>query len=382
MSPLKVSLALTSLLALSVLAADPAPGASPQAVPAAAAPVQSTQAQSPQANLATATVALHTIPREYRLDGLVEAVNQSTVSAQTQGQVQEILYDVDDYVEKGTVILRLKDTEHRARVAQAQADLKSAAAQLKQTHDDYVRYKGLFDKKSVSQSAMDKATADLASAQAAMDAAQARLEQAQEQLKYTEVRAPYAGIMTERKVAVGEMASPGKPLVSGISLDTLRIRIEVPQSLITEVRHGTLARVYLADGTVIESKAITVFPYADPDSNTFKVRVDLPTLGNKKNSPLFPGMFVKTGFVVGERTELTVPKSAVVHRSEVTGVYVVGEGERVQFRQVRLGRVMEDGAVVLAGLSEGERVALDPIAAGVVLKAQAAARQAAGGHHG
>lgn len=376
MKPLKASIVLTTLLALPALAADPVPGAEPHAVPAAA------PAQSPQASLATATVALRTIPREYRLDGLVEAVNQSTVSAQTQGQVQEILYDVDDYVEKGSVILRLKDTEHRARVAQAQADLKSATAQLKQTQDEYARFKGLFDKKSVSQSAMDKATADLASAQAALEAARARLEQAQEQLKYTEIRAPYAGIMTERKVAVGEMASPGKPLVSGISLDTLRIRIDVPQSLIAEVRHGTLARVYLADGTVIESKAITVFPYADPDSNTFKVRVDLPTLGNKKSSPLFPGMFVKTGFVVGERTELTVPKTAVVHRSEVTGVYVVGEGERVQFRQVRLGRVLEDGVVVLAGLSEGERVALDPIAAGVVLKAQTVDRQASGGHHG
>lgn len=361
MRPSKPIALLIALVAVNVLAADLA------------------RPQSPP-SLATATAELRTIPREYRLDGLVEAVNQSTVSAQTQGQVQAILYDVDDYVEKGAVILRLKDTEYRARVAQAQADLMSAAAQVKQTREEYARYKGLFDKKSVSQSAMDKATADQASAQAALDAAQARLEQAEEQLKYTEVRAPYAGILTERKVAVGEMATPGKPLVSGISLDTLRIRVEVPQSLIAAVRRGTLARVHLQDGTLIESKAITVFPYADPDSNTFKVRVDLPSLGNKKDSPLFPGMFVKIGFVVGTNTDLTVPIAAVVHRSEVTGVYVVGPDDRVEFRQVRVGRTLDDAVVVLAGLAEGERVALDPIAAGAVLKAQAAVR--AGDHHG
>jgi len=81
-------------------------------------------------------------------------------------------------------------------------------------------------------------------------------------------------------------------------------------------------------------------------------------------------MFIKTGFVVGEKSELTVPKAAVVYRSEVTGVYVVTDGGHVHFRQVRLGRALDSAYVVLAGLNEGERVALDPIAAGVLLKSQ------------
>jgi len=96
--------------------------------------------------------------------------------------------------------------------------------------------------------------------------------------------------------------------------------------------------------------------------------VDLPE-GTKA---VFPGMFVKTGFVTGEKRELVVPKAAVVYRSEVTGIYVLNGDDRVHFRQVRLGRDLGDALTVLAGLTEGERVALDPIAAGVVLKAQAA----------
>ena len=371
---LKPSAALTALLTFHALAADPAPAADPSSSPPAA-PVQS------PTNLVTALVESRTVPREYRLDGIVEAVNRSTVSAQTQGQVQEILFDVDDYVEKGAVVVRLKDTEPRARVAQAAADLKSATAQVKQARDEYARFKGLFDKKNVSDSAMDKATADLASTQAALDAAGARLEQAQEQLKYTEIRAPYSGILTERKVSVGEMASPGQPLVSGISLDNLRVAVDVPQSLIGAVRSGARAQVYLPDGTPIESKAVTVFPYADPGSNTFKVRVDLPAIAAPGARPLFPGMFVKIGFVVGAKTELAVPKACVVHRSEVNGVYVVDEHDQVHFRQVRLGPALEDAVVLLSGLTAGEKVALDPIAAGVLLKAQAAGRPVAGGRH-
>lgn len=316
-----------------------------------------------------------TVPREYQLDGVVEAVNRTTVSAQTQGQVQEILYDVDDYVEKDAVVARIKDTEHRARVAQAAADMKSATAQLEQAREEHERVKGLYEKRNVSDSAMDKAKADLASAQADLEAATARLEQAQEQLEYTQIRAPYSGIVTHRHVQVGEIASPGQPVMSGISLEELRVIVDVPQSVIPAVRAGGTARVYLPDGTSIETRKITIFPYADMDSNTFKVRLDLPVA----TRALFPGMYVKTGFVVGERSELTVPKAAVVHRSEVTGVYVVSEADHVHFRQVRLGRALDDAFVVLAGLAEGERVALDPIAAGVALKVQAAERHVAEG---
>jgi hypothetical protein len=111
---------------------------------------------------------------------------------------------------------------------------------------------------------------------------------------------------------------------------------------------------------------MTVFPFADQGSNTFKVRLNLPA--NLAN--LYPGMFVKAGFLTGEKRELAIPKAAVVQRSEVTGTYVIKEG-KVSFRQIRVGRDLGDSLVVLSGLTEGEQVALDPISAGATLKAQA-----------
>lgn len=132
-------------------------------------------AQEP-VQLETAAVSYRTVPREYRLDGVVEAVNQTTVSAQTQGRVESIFfYDVNDYVEKRAALVRLKDTEQRARVTQAAAELKSATAQLQQTKDEFARVNGLFGKKLSSASAMDDATAKLKGAQARFESAQAGL---------------------------------------------------------------------------------------------------------------------------------------------------------------------------------------------------------------
>ncbi|WP_369161464.1 efflux RND transporter periplasmic adaptor subunit [Candidatus Thiodiazotropha sp. LNASS1] len=321
------------------------------------------------AELDTVTVAKREAVREFWLDGVVEAINQTTLSAQTRGQVEEILFDVDDYVEKGQVVVQLKDTEQKAGLDQARADLKEAAARLQESRDDFKRTKDLFGRKLASQSQLDKSTAALKSAKARREAADARLSQAKEQFEYTRVKAPYSGIVTHRHVEVGEIASPGQKLMSGISLDQLRVSVELPQSLIPVIRAQGKARVLLPNGEAIQGEGLTIFPFADQSSSTFRVRVDLPQ-GLKD---LFPGMFVKTAFVTGVKKELVVPREAVVYRSEVTAVYVVGQDQRIRFRLIRAAEHAVDGMLsIIAGLSEGEAVATDPVAAATLLKQQLA----------
>jgi RND family efflux transporter MFP subunit len=322
-----------------------------------------------QAELQTAEATLREIPREFRLDGVVEAINKTTVSAQTQGQVEKIFFDVDDYVEQGTVLLQLKDTQQKASLNQAKADLKAAVARSEEAKDEFKRVSEMFDKKLVSQSKMDRSSAALKSSIAAQEAANAGLVQAREQYAYTQVRAPYSGIVTERHVEVGEVASQGTPLMSGISLEHLRVIVAVPQSLIATVREIGKARVMVPGSGTVEAEKLTIFPFADPASNTFKVRVELP----QGITNLFPGMFVKAAFETGSKRELVVPAEAIALRSEVTAVYILDETGRVAFRHVRLGHRSEDGMQsVIAGLSDGERVALDPVAAGTLLKQQRA----------
>ncbi len=317
--------------------------------------------------LKTAVIQLQERPRQHLLDGVIEAVNQGTISAQTQGQVEEILFDVDNFVEAGAVIIRLKDREQKAQVSRAEAALKEASARLEEARKEQQRIKGIFEKKLVSRAAMDKADAALKAAVARLEAAQAGLEQAREQLEYTRVRAPYAGIVTERHVEVGEIARPGQKLISGISLENLRVNVDVPQSQIQAIRTHNQASVRTPDGDWISAEKVTIFPFAQPGSNTFKVRLQLP--GGIQH--LFPGMYVKTAFVVGMQKELMVPQQAVVFRSEVTGVYVVNADGKISLRHIRTGSRSRDGMLqVLAGLDAGEQVALDPIAAGVLLKQQ------------
>jgi RND family efflux transporter MFP subunit len=321
-----------------------------------------------------ATVPFETAPAERRitvheqvLDGRVEAVHQATVSAQTSGRIVELMYDVDDFVEEGAVIARLRDTEQRARLNQAGAALREAEARFAEAQTEYERIGGIFERQLVSRAEMDRATAARDSARARLEAARAAVAEAEEQLEYTRVRAPYAGIVTERFVEVGESVSPGQPLLAGISLEFLRVTTEVPQRYIGAVRELGRARVFHDGATPVAAEGLTFFPYADPSSNTFRVRVQLPP----RTEGLFPGMFVKVAFTVGERERLLVPEAAVAHRGEMTGVYVVGEDARVSLRQVRVGRAREDGTIeVLAGLEAGEQVALDPVQATLYVKEQ------------
>lgn len=316
----------------------------------------------------TTTAELHTLPREHILEGVTEAVNRSTVSAQTAGRVQEILFDVNEVVAQGATIIRLRDADQRANLASAKANAQEAQARFDEAQAEYRRVKGIFDRKLVAKAEMDAATASLEATKARLEAARAVVIGAREELDNTVIKAPYGGVVLERHVSIGESVQPGQPLMTGFSLDELRVVTGVPQRAIETVRQQGKARVIVDAKRSIAAERLTFFPYADPASNVFKVRVYLP-----KNTPgLYPGMFVKTAFAVGSTESLLVPNQAVVHRGEVSAVYVVAE-DRVSLRQVRIGqRVDDDQLEILAGLEAGEQIALEPIAAGIYLKEQQA----------
>lgn len=297
-------------------------------------------------------------PLERQLDGKIEAVNQGTVAAQTSGRVTEILYDVNDFVPAGAVIVRIRATEQRAGLLQAQASLREATARETEARQRYDRVVVMFENKLVAKAALDEAAANRDATQAQLAAARAALQSAQEGVSYTEIRAPYAGIVTRRNVQLGETVAPGTPLMSGLSLQFLRVTVDVPQSIVEQVRRIKKAAVYV-DGRRVEATRLTVFPEAAAASNTFRARLELP----ENATDLYPGMFVKVAFVVGEAQRLLVPASAVVDRGDVTAVYVIDPDGRTSLRQIRPGHRFDGKVEVLAGLAAKERIATDPIAA-------------------
>ena len=327
--------------------------------------------QAAEPGLQVIGVEQRTVPDVYTTDALIEAVQQATIAAETTGRIKAIYFDVDDVVEKGDVLLRFTDKEQRARLARAEAAQKETEARLKQAEAEHDRITEIFAKKLVASSAMDKAVADLKAAQHRLKAAEADVQQAQEQLKYTIIRAPYAGIVIKRHVNVGEQVSPGAALMTGFSLAKLRATASVPQAMVEAVRQRREVRIHLPEyssAAPVNSRDITIYPFADAANHRFTVRAELSAVP----AGFYPGMFVKAAFVVGERSLLVVPRSSVVHRSEVTAVYVVDEQGQVSFRAVRVGNTSGDTVEVLAGLAVGENVAQDPVAAGVLLKVQRA----------
>ena len=302
--------------------------------------------------------------RERVWDGRVEAVNQATVSAQTSGRIAELPFDVNDYVDAGSVLMRFTDTEQRAALARAEATLEEARARLAEASQEFERFSRMIENNSISKSQFDQSRANRDAAQARLTAAVSGVETATEQLEYTVVRAPYAGIVSKRHVELGELVSPGQPLISGLSLQQLRVNVDVPQSMFHAIRTIGQAHVYV-DGERIEAVSLTFFPVADEAGNTFRVRVNLPDGA----ATLYPGMFIKVGFVVGDTKRLLVPAEAVIRRSELSAVYVT-DGEKVSLRQVRLGRRYGESIEILAGLEDGEIVATDPVRAGIWMKEQ------------
>ncbi len=319
------------------------------------------------ASLLSIPVSYEQVERSRVFDGVVESKYQSTISSQTSGPVVEILVDVNDVVPEGDIVLRIDDTEQEAMFFAAKANLKKALVLQQEAEDEFKRIDNLSKKKLVSEAELDRVRSQLEAAQAQHEQMQAQWLRAKKQLEYTVVKAPYSGVVVARHVQIGELVQEGQPLLTGFSLVDLRVVTAIPHEMVSRVK--THRRVVVSGLGVkpveVTGDRITVFPYADRQTQSFKVRIELPS----KELNLYPGNFVKVAFVVGFESRLLVPESAVARRGEVRGVYVVApETEKLGFRYIVTGRSYGDKVEVLSGLSEGERIAPDPTAAAARFK--------------
>lgn len=331
-------------------------------------------AQAPLAKLETVTVAAGGAVTGRTWDGVVEAVRQADLSAQTSGRVTLVAADVNDRVSEGQVLIRLTAVEQQAGANTARAQLRAAEAGAVEAEATYSRYQALGSKQFVSRLQLDQARAARDAAVAGREAARAQLAQAGQQTEYTVVRAPFAGIVSARRAEPGESVAPGQMLMSLYAPGALRIEVQVPQSDADAIRAAEKARVLLADGRTVDAAGVTVFPAADPATHSVGVRVALPDL---ENAPQ-PGATAKVEFpIAGSGAPLRIPVGAVVQRGEVSAVYAIA-GNRISLRQVRLGQRVGDQVEVLSGLNGGETIAADPV---IALQALAAQRRAAGGRN-
>lgn len=304
-------------------------------------------------------------------DGVVEAVRQATLSAQTNGRVAEVLHDVNDRVAAGDVLVRLSAVEQQAGVDAARAQLRATEALAMEAEANYQRYLELAQHQHVSKAQLGQVHAARDSAVAARNAAHAQLASAGQQTAYTSIRAPYAGIVASRDVEPGESVGVGQLLMTVFSPDALRIEVSIPQSHAERARTNPVAKVTFDDGRAVDASEVTVFPAADPSTHAVKVRVHLPAIDPVPRL----GTTAKVAFpAIPGAAHPRIPVSALVRRGEVNAVYVLTDG-RLSLRQLRLGEQSGDSIAVIAGLKAGEIIAADPVAA---VQALVAARKGRG----
>jgi RND family efflux transporter MFP subunit len=315
------------------------------------------------ADLATYTVGARAAGAAYAATGTIEAVRQGTLGAQVSGRVTEVLVRNGDAVRAGQPLLRIEPGDALDTVSAASAAAAGAEARLTSARADYERAQQLRAKDYLSIAAMQRAEAALRSAEAEARATSAQASAARTRAGWHTVTAPYAGHVMELWVTPGDLATPGRPLLALYDPAALRVVAQVPESLAGRLQQAEPA-VMIPRSTARVAAPVTLtawraVPAIDPVTHSVEVRAELPA-----GTTLEPGQFVSLHLplqAVG--TEVRVPRSAVLRRSEVTGVYVVDDKGTARLRQVRLGPPVGDEVLVLSGLQGGEQVALDPVAA-------------------
>lgn len=313
------------------------------------------------------------VPDLFAAEALVEAEHQSTVAAQVAGRITAIHYRVGDRVPKGAVIMRIDPRVSQQELVGQKARVNETQVAVAALEKQYRRVKDLFDRHYASQAALDKAEAELNSAHAQWRSAEAAAGQASVSRSFTDVIAPYAGVMSALHVEVGETVAPGTPLATGFDPLWLRITARVPQSMLSAVRGGERAWVQVQQETTptlvwwpVQKRVI--LPSADPRTHDTEVRVYLSPSNlsasekMQQGMALMPGQFARVHFQTGTTRRLVVPRSAVFVRSELTAVYVRTKAGAAQLRQIRLGEGGDASMVeVLSGLMPGESVFLAPL---------------------
>jgi RND family efflux transporter MFP subunit len=298
------------------------------------------------------------------LDAVLQPVRQATVTAQVGGNVVALRVQPGDRVRRGQPLVRLDDREVRANTARSDAAVLQAEAELRNAQQVAERNRALKKDGFISQAAVDTADNQVNAAHAAVRQAQAARTQAAVAQGFAEVTAPFDAVVLATHVETGDLAMPGRALVTLYEPGRMRAVAQVSASRLPPAGAATEVRVVLADGQSFTPSARELLPTADPVSQTVEWRLTLPAAAAALRPGQTAQVQVRSAGVAPADKRLSLPASAVLRRGELTAVYVAGP-QGFALRAVRVGPEVGGVVDVLSGLRAGERVATDPVRAGL-----------------
>lgn len=284
--------------------------------------------------------------------GAVVAEQQVQVASRLMGYIRSIAVHEGDVVKKGQLLFTIDSSDIEGQVAQAQAGSAQAVAALNDAKLDYERFSNLYKEESIPKLQYDKIKLQYSIAQSQSRAANAALTTAASQLHYAQVRAPIDGVVTQKLSHEGDLAAPGSPVL--VLENTKKLLVQ------TTVGDVTYEKLKLGDAAVVEVAGVEkplqgiivrLVPAADITTHTHLIKLDLSGA-----TGLTSGSFARVKFNIGSKAGLSLPKSAIMQRAGITGVFVVDEQGIAHYRMVRTGFEAGDTVEIAAGLNSGERV--------------------------
>ncbi len=326
-------------------------------------------------------------PAEYERTGTVRARTTAVIASKVMGYVREVRVDTGSHVAAGQtlVVLDSRDLDAQKRAAVAARDearsalaetsevIGSAKAQLELAQATHRRINDLYQKTSASTQELDEVTARMRVAQAAYDAAmsrrrqvEAKIAQAEEGVRaaeiaasYSQIQAPFAGVVVDKSVQPGNLANPGATLMTIEREGAYRVEVPIEESKAPTMRAGQTARVNIEGaGREFTGRIAEIVPAVDPATRSVVVKIDVPG-----GMAVRSGMFAKVAFPAGSATQITVPEGAVSDRNGLYSVFVA-EGGRARSRMLTLGSSRDGMRAVLSGLAAGDAV-IYPVPSGL-----------------
>lgn len=316
---------------------------------------EQTEDTRPTVSVQVNTVSSENNPAFLTASGVVEAVNSTTLSTRMMGFVDKVHVNVGDKVSKGQLLISINNSDLSAKQAQASAGITEAQAAFDNAEKDYNRFKSLFEDNSATRKELDDMRANYNMAKARLDGAKAMGGEVSSQFAYSDLRAPFNGVVTSRMIEVGDMANPGVPLLSVEEPGNYEVVASIPESEISKVKSGTEVKVFVRSlQAEVKGKVTEVSTSARNTGGQYLVKVVM----DKTDSNILSGMYATVQFPVESSKDLSailIPTDALVHKGELTGIYTVSESNTAILRWLRLGREYGENVEVLSGLSADEK---------------------------
>ena len=288
-------------------------------------------------------------------NGKVQAKTSAELSTRLMGFVEKIHVNVGDKVVKNKILLTINNADLKAKLGQIDANIIQAKVAFKNAEKDYNRFKQLYAQKSASEKELDDISTNFKVAKANLKSLNEVKKEIKSQFNYSNIKAPFNGVITGKNVKIGDMANPGIPLLSIENNKVLEVVVLVSESDISEIKKDAIVTVTIKSiEEKLEGKVTEISSSSKNTGSQFLVKIAL------KNSPksILSGMFAKVEFPIATKSLATnkvlISKNAIIKKGDLTGVYTVSETNKALLRWLRLGKSYNNQIEVISGLSNSE----------------------------